>query len=145
MRRNSLFFGIIGTFTVALAAVNVKGLQTNLNFSKIHYDISIKESKISIPKKKDLLGTYHVKNDKNVKLSLNDNGTYNLTINVCHNYILLTGTYELRDTKLVLNNNSSYHEDLLGNEELSFTIIDNNQIRLEESLVCTSEKTLFEK
>ena len=145
MRRNSLLFGIIGTFTVAFAAVNVKGLQTNLHFSKKIDDISIKEANISIPKKKDLLGTYRVKNDKSVTLSLNDNGTYNLTINVCHNYILLTGTYELRNTKLVLNNNSSYHDDLLGNEELSFTIIDNNQIRLEESLVCTSEKTLFEK
>ena len=86
-----------------------------------------------------------VKDDKHVKLTLNDNGTYSLAINVCENYLLLSGNYELRDSKLILKNTNEMYEDLIGNEELSFTIIDNKSISSDESLVCTVQKTLFEK
>ena len=37
------------------------------------------------------------------------------------------------------------YDDLDGNEELSFTIIDGNTIKADESLVCTMQETLFEK
>ena len=144
MRRNSLFFGIFGTVTVALAAVNVKSLQTNLSLTNLD-DGLIKHTTVNIPKKQDLLGTFKVKNDKHVNLILNDNGLYTLYINVCDNYLLLSGNYELRDSKLILKNNSSLYDDLINNEELSFTIIDNNTISSDESLVCTTQKTLFEK
>ena len=144
MRSNSLLFGIIGTVAVALAAMNVKNIQTNISITD-HDDGVIVAETVSIPKKKDLLGTYIVKNDRNTKLTLNDDGTYSLTINVCEKYLLLTGTYELRDLKLKLHNSSSYHDDLVGNEELSFTIIDSNTIMSDESLVCTTQETLFEK
>lgn len=144
MRSNSLFFGIVGTFAVALAATNVKNVQTNASITN-QDDNVIVEDAVSIPKKQELLGTYIVKNDKNTKLTLKNDGTYSLTINVCEKYLLLTGTYELRDSKITLNNNSNYHEDLSGNEELSFTIIDNKTIMSDESLVCTTQETLFEK
>lgn len=144
MRSNSLFLGIVGTFAVALAATNVKNVQTNASITN-QDDNVIVEDAVSIPKKQELLGTYIVKNDKNTKLTLKNDGTYSLTINVCEKYLLLTGTYELRDLKITLNNNSNYHEDLSGNEELSFTIIDNKTIMSDESLVCTTQETLFEK
>ena len=144
MRNKSLFFGIIGTLTVAASAVNVKSLQTNLSLTTINDDFTI-QAQANIPKKQDLLGTYMVKDDKHVKLTLNDNGTYSLAINVCENYLLLSGNYELRDSKLILKNTNEMYEDLLGNEELSFTIIDNKSISSDESLVCTVQKTLFEK
>lgn len=143
MRSNSLLFGIIGTLAVALAATNVKNIQTNIGITD-HDDVIVTES-VSIPKKKDLLGTFIVKNDRNSKLTLKDDGTYSLIIDVCEKYLLLTGTYELRDLKLKLHNSSSYHDDLVGNEELSFTIIDANTIMSDESLVCTTQETLFEK
>lgn len=144
MRKNSLFFGIIGTIAVAATAVNVKSLQTNLSLTNIDDNYTLQEL-ANIPKKQDLLGTYKVKNDKNVKLTLSDNGTYSLTINVCEKYLLLSGTYELRNSKLILKNANTSYEDLIGNEELSFTIIDDHMINSDESLVCTSQKTLFEK
>ena len=144
MRNKSLFFGIIGTLTVAASAVNVKSLQTNLSLTTINDDFTI-QAQANIPKKQDLLGTYMVKDDKHVKLTLNDNGTYSLAINVCENYLLLSGNYELRDSKLILKNTNEMYEDLIGNEELSFTIIDNKSISSDESLVCTVQKTLFEK
>ena len=144
VRSNSLFFGIIGTFAVALAATNVESLQTNASITN-QEDYGIVTESVSIPKKNDLLGTYTVKSDKNTKLTLKNDGTYSLTINVCKKYLLLTGTYELRDTKLKLKNKSTYHDDLKGNEELSFTIVDENQIISDESLVCTTQETLFEK
>ena len=144
MRNGSLFFGIIGTVTVAFAAVNVKSLQTNLNLTDIDDNFTIQMA-ANIPKKQDLLGTYKVKNDKNVNLTLNDNGTYSLTINVCEKYLFLSGIYELRDSKLILKNETSGYEDIDGNKELSFTIIDEHTISSDESLVCTMQKTLFEK
>ncbi len=144
MRNRSLFFGIIGTVTVALATVNVKSLQTNLNLTKIDDDFSTQIA-ANRPKKQDLLGTFKVKKDKNVKLTLNDNGTYSLTINVCETYLFISGTYELRGSKLILKNNAASYDDLRENEELSFTIIDDHTVSSDESLVCTTQKTLFEK
>ena len=145
MRSNSLFFGIIGTLAVGFATVNAKSLQTNINITDSEEKGVIIGEKVEVPKKNDLLGTYSVKKDKNTKLTLKNDGTYSLTINVCEKYLLLTGTYDLRDSKLILHNNSNYHEDLKGNEELAFTIVDENNITSDESLVCTTQKTLFEK
>lgn len=144
MRSNRLFFGIIGTLAIALAATNVKSLQTNVSITDHDNEIVATET-ISVPRKKDLIGTYTVKSDRNAKLVLKNNGTYSLVINVCEKYLKLTGTYELKDSKLSLHNNSNYHQDLAQNEELSFTIIDENTIMSNESLVCTTQETLFEK
>ena len=144
MRSSSLFFGIIGTVTVAFTAVNVKSLQTNLSLTNNNDDIDIQDF-VNIPKKKDLLGTFKVKDDKHVTLTLEDNGTYSLSINVCEKYLLLSGNYELRDTKLVLKNTNEDYGDLIENNELSFTILDDHTITSDESLVCTTQKTLFEK
>ena len=144
MRSNSLFLGIVGTFAVAVATTSINNFRANASITNQDDNVIVKES-VSIPKKKDLLGTYIVKNDKNTKLTLKDDGTYSLTINVCKKYLLLTGTYDLRDSKLTLKNKSKYHEDLNGNEELSFTIIDDKTIKSDESLVCTSQETVVEK
>lgn len=144
MRNNSLFFGIIGTVAVAVSAVNVKSLQTNLSLTNNYDDFTI-EALANIPKKNDLLGTYTVKDDRHVILTLEDNGTYSLSLNVCDNYLLLSGTYELRNSKLILKNTNESYDDLIENEELSFTIVDEHTISSDESLVCTTQKTLFEK
>ena len=145
MKSNSLFFGIIGTLAVGFATVNAKSLQTNINITDSNEKGIIVAETVKAPKKNELLGTYVVKKDRNSKLTLKNDGTYSLTINVCEKYLLLTGTYDLRDSKLILHNNSNYHEDLEGNAELTFTIIDETSITSDESLVCTTQNTLFEK
>ena len=141
MKSSSLFFGILGTIAIALATSSVNGMQ-----AKIYDDDQplIIEQKRTL-KKNDLLGTFIVKNDKNTKLTLKNDGTYSLYINVCEKYLHLTGKYELTDTKLKLKNSASSYEDLEANEELSFTIVDRNTIKSDESLVCTVQETLFEK
>ena len=144
MRNNGFILGIIGTLTIAATAINVKSLQTNLNMASLEDDYTVLELS-NIPKKNDLLGTYTVKKDKHVSLNLYDNGTYSLSINVCDNYLLLSGTYELRNSKLVLKNTNKDYYDLIENEELTFTIVDSNNIISDESLVCTTQETLFEK
>lgn len=144
MSNRGLFFGIIGTVVITTTAVNVKSLQTNINLTNIDDNYSL-QTKLNIPKKKDLVGTFVVKDDKHVKLTLEDSGSYSLAINVCDNYLFLSGSYELRDSKLILKNTNESYNDLLGNEELSFTIVDNKTITSDESLVCTTQKTLFEK
>ena len=144
MSNRGLFFGIIGTVVITTTAVNVKSLQTNINLYDIDDNYSL-QTKLNIPKKQDLLGTFTVKDDKHVKLTLEDSGSYYLAINVCDNYLLLSGSYELRDSKLILKNTDGSYSDLLGNEELSFTILDNHSITSDESLVCTTQETLFEK
>ena len=144
MKTNGFIIGIIGTLTVAATAMNVKSLQTNLDYASLEDDYTVLDL-ATIPKKQDLLGTYRVKQDKHVELTLNDNGIYTLSINVCDNYLFMTGTYELRNSKLILRNTNEDYNDLVGNQELSFTIIDSNTIVSDESLVCTTQKTLFEK
>ncbi len=144
MRSNSLFIGIFGTLAAFVAAYNVEVLGTNISITN-QEDDSLIATETSIPKKKQLLGTYIAKNDKNTKLILKNDGTYSLTIDVCEDHLLLTGKYELRDTNLILHNTSKYHEDLDGNEELSFTILDEHTIVSNEKLVCTIQETLFEK
>jgi len=95
----------------------------------------------------EISGLYVVKKDKDSKLQLNEDGTYNLNLNICDGYLELQGVYELRDKKLYLINRVSYddYENLKENEELHFTILDENTIRLEEDLVCVFRETLFEK
>lgn len=144
MKTNGIILGIIGTLTVAATAINVKSLQTNLNYATLEDDYTILEL-ASIPKKQDLIGTYTVKNDKHVELSLDDYGYYSLSINVCDSYLLLSGPYELRNSKLILINTNDQYDDLIKNEELTFTIVDSNKITSDESLVCTTQETLFEK
>ena len=144
VKPNSFILGIIGTLTIAATAINVKSLQTNLDYASLEDDYTILEL-ASVPKKQDLLGTYTVKNDKHVQLTLNNSGTYSLSINVCDSYLFISGIYELRNSKLILKNTNEEYEDLIKNEELSFTIIDSNNIVSDESLVCTTQKTLFEK
>lgn len=141
MKSRSLFFGILGTIAIAFATSSVNSMQAKI------YDEEqplIIEQRRTL-KKKDLLGTYIVKNDKNAKLTLYNDGTYSLYINVCEKYLNITGTYELTDTKLKLKNSANSYQDLEGNEELSFTIVDENTIKSDESLVCTVQETLFEK
>ena len=138
MKTNGFILGIIGTLTVAATAINVKSLQTNLDLASLEDDYTVLEL-ASIPKKQDLLGTYTVKNDKHVKLTLDDYGYYSLSINVCDSYLLLSGTYELRNSKLILKNSNNQYDDLIRNEELSFTIKDSNSIISDESLVCTTQ------
>lgn len=144
MKANGVILGIIGTLTIAATAINVKSLQTNLNLASLEDDYTVLDL-AKIPKKQDLLGTYTVKNDKHVKLTLDNSGYYSLSINVCDSYLLLSGTYELRNSKLILKNTNNQYDDLIRNEELSFTIIDSNSITSDESLVCTTQETLFEK
>ncbi len=140
----SVLFGIIGTLTIFLATTNVNSMQNAVANNIDDGNAIIPETRV-IPKKDDLLGTYIVKDDKSANLILRNDGTYALTINVCDDYLLLTGNYELRDSKLKLYNSSSLYEELEGNEELTFTIIDENTIKSDESLVCTVQETLFVK
>ncbi len=95
----------------------------------------------------EISGLYVVKKDKDSRLQLNKDGTYSLNINICDGYLELQGVYELRDKKLYLINRVSYddYENLKENEELHFTMVDENTIRLEEDLVCVFRETLFEK
>lgn len=144
MKTNGFILGIIGTLTIAATAINVKSLQTNLDYASLEDDYKTLELS-NAPKKNDLLGTYTVKKDKRAQLTLNDDGTYFLSINVCDSYLFISGTYELRNSKLILKNTNEEYDDLIKNEELSFTIIDSNSITSDESLVCTTQETLFEK
>ena len=95
----------------------------------------------------DVSGSYIVKKDKNSKLQLNEDGTYNLNLNICNGYLELSGIYEIRDKNLYLINRVSYddYENLKENEEFHFGIVDENTIRLEEDLECVFRETLFEK
>lgn len=145
MKTSSILFGIIGTLAVSFAATNIKGLekQTVIN-DATEPEIAIKEDS-SKSNKNELYGIYSSKNDKNTRLTLNDDGTYFLTINVCDNYLSLTGTYEIGESKLKLINDNYDYEDLNGNVELTFSIIDKGIIKSDESLICTPQDTLFEK
>ena len=141
MRSSSLLLGLVATVALAFVTTNLNNMQTKLYDGEIP---TYNEQRKSL-KKSDVLGTYIVKNDKNTKLTLNNDGTYLLVINVCEKYITLSGVYELTDTKLKLRNSADSYEDLYGNEELSFTIVDEKSIKSDESLVCTTQETLFEK
>ena len=138
-----LFFGVIGAVVFVLIATNAKTLQTSLVSVDTMKNIKTIETKVF--KKNDLIGTYVVKKDKSSKLELRDDGTYYLNINVCENYLLLTGKYEIRDSKLKLYNSDYSYDDLNGNDELTFTILDDKTIKSDESLVCTIQETLFER
>ena len=141
MKSSSFLFGIIGTLLIALTTTGINNFQIS---KEVDEQPIFKEEKRAL-KKVDLLGTYIVKSDKNSKLTLKNDGTYELIISVCEKHITLTGKYELTNTKLKLKNTASSYEDLKDNEELSFTIVDENIIKSDESLMCTSQGTLFEK
>lgn len=141
MKSSSLLFGLIGTILIALTTSGINNLQIKNEVDD--HPLFMEEKRVL--KKVDLLGTYTVKSDKNSKLTLNNDGTYVLIIDVCEKHITLNGRYELTNTKLKLKNTANSYEDLKGNEELSFTILDENLIKSDESLVCTVQGTLFEK
>jgi hypothetical protein len=138
-----LFFGVIGAVVFVLLATNAQTLQTSLVSASELENIKTIETKTF--KKNDLTGTYLVKKDKNSKLELRNDGTYYLNINVCENYLLITGKYEIRDSKIILYNANYSYDDLNGNDELTFTILDDKTIKSDESLVCTIQETLFER
>ena len=137
MKNSLLIFLIIGSFFFSFAIKNVNSETMIYNAVDDYYN--------KIPRKKDLVGKYTIKNDKKSYLLLNNDGTYSLLINVCNNYLLLSGLYELRDTKLILKNTIADYEDLKDNNELNFTIIDDHRIRNDENLVCTTQDSLFER
>ena len=144
MKKGYFLFFIIGTVLLFFVTTNVNSLQTFMTSKELEPKKvgNVKE----IPKKNDLIGKYIVKNDKNSYLVLNEDGTYNLNLNVCESYLLLSGKYELLDSKLkIYNDYELLYEDLNGNTELSFMIINQNTIKSLESLVCTEQETLFEK
>jgi hypothetical protein len=143
MGSKHLLFIVIGVVSLFVAIPHIDALRTNISLSKKD-DIFVARTK-ETPKKNQLIGTYTTEKNKNVKLILDSDGNYSLTIDVCENYLVLSGTYELRDSMLKLHNTSNYHSDLSNNEELTFTIIDDKNIKLEESLVCTTQNTLFVK
>ena len=95
----------------------------------------------------DVTGEYNVKKDKNSHLLLNEDGTYNLNLNICDGYLELNGVYEVRDKNIYLINRVNYEDypSLTNNEEFHFGIVDENTIELEEDLVCLFGETLFEK
>ena len=95
----------------------------------------------------DVSGSYEVEKDKNSKLVLIEDGTYSLNLNICGGYLELQGVYEIRDKHLYLLNKVKYEdfEDLKDNEEIKFTLVDENTIKLEEDLECVFRETVFEK
>lgn len=148
MNVNSTFFKIFGIIilSVALAKITtwiptVIGMK---NIGETDLFVAVKET-AELPKKNELVGSYKVKDDKASSLIINEDGSYILIINVCEKYLELNGTYNIRDTKLKLSNTNYSYEDLNGNEELTFTIIDGKTLKAEESLVCTPQESLFEK
>ncbi len=143
MRSNVLFIIIIGVVSLFITIPHIDALKTSINITK-EKDIFVARTK-ETPKKNQLIGTYTTEKNKSVKLILGEDGNYSLTIDVCENYLVLSGTYELRDSVLKLHNTSNYHSDLNNNEELTFTIIDDKNLKLDESLVCTTQNTLFVK
>lgn len=101
----------------------------------------------NLPIKVNTLGEYVVKNDKMSRLIIKDNGEYTFFINVCDSYLEVSGKYVLADKKLKLVNDTSFigYPTLEENEEFSFTVIDDDMIRLDEDLECLYQNTLFEK
>ena len=146
MQGNSLFFRVFGLAILAIVSVNLNShVYTALGINKTEkVDIASYNGQNG-PKKDNLIGTYIVQDDKFSKLDVKEDGSYSLTINVCEKYIELAGKYEIRDTKLKLINNEYSYEDLNGNEELTFSIVDEKTLRADESLVCVPQETLFEK
>jgi len=132
--------GIIILILVVFFAINISSDDVQLR-NNIDRDV---DRSVSL---NDVTGTFTVKDDKNSKLLLNDDGTYSLNINICEGYLELQGVYELRDKNIYLINRTSYEEfpNLYENEEFHFTVLDDNTVKLEEDLVCLFRDTLFEK
>ncbi len=132
--------GIIILILVVFFAINISSDDVQLR-NNIDRDV---DRSISL---NDVTGTFTVKDDKNSKLLLNEDGTYSLNINICEGYLELQGVYELRDKNIYLVNRTCYEEypNLYENEEFHFTVLDDNTVKLEEDLVCLFRDTLFEK
>ena len=78
--------GIIILILVVFFAINISSddvqLRNNID-REVDRNISLN----------DVTGTFTVKDDKNSKLLLNDDGTYSLNINICDGYLELQGVY----------------------------------------------------
>ena len=110
-------------------------------------DINNIVDKNIVSEKINIIGTYSVKDDIKSRLIIEEEGKYTININVCEKYIELSGNYEIADKKLkLINYGEKLNYDTLDNNfELSFTIIDENKIRLDEDLECVIQNTVFER
>jgi len=141
----SLLLVIIALLLVT-ASISSDGLDVTYD-NEVEEDINKVVDKNIPTEKINIIGTYNVKDDKKSKLIIKEEGKYELSINVCEKYLNLFGTYEIADKKLKLlnhENNFGYYT-IDGNTELSFTVIDENTIRLDEDLECLFQNTVFER
>ena len=147
MKKNteSIFFQTIGLIAILIIVIGGYSLYTDKQNKKDDNDSGMNKSPII--EKINVIGTYKVKKDKNSKLIIKEHGEYELSINLCSGYLTINGRYEQIDKSLRLINdmNNEEYENLNNNREISFTIVDENTIRLDEDLECLHQKTLFEK
>lgn len=144
----NVFFKVTGVFAVLVLVLGLYLFYTSeedLDNNKNLYNENINRNNQS--KSFDIIGEFVVKDDKNSKLIIKDNGEYELNINLCNGYLTTTGKYELVENKLRLLNEKVYNEypSLKDNYEFSLSVVDDNTLRLEEDLVCLFQKTLFER
>lgn len=144
----NVFFKVTGIFAVLVLVLGLYLFYTSeedLDNNKNLYNENINRNNQS--KSFDIIGEFIVKDDKNSKLIIKDNGEYELNINLCNGYLTTTGKYELVENKLRLLNEKVYNEypSLKDNYEFSLSVVDDNTLRLEEDLVCLFQKTLFER
>lgn len=141
---------IILALTIFSLVIIILGISSdNLHYKDEDNDIpnDIDNVDKNLNNKINVIGEYQVKDDKNSILHLKENGLYEIHINVCEGYLKTTGKYEIADKKLRLLNETNFdnYPSLVDNSEFSFTIIDDNTIRLDEDLGCLFQNTLFEK
>lgn len=136
-----ILFIISGLYFVISGNVKNKEVVDENSINKNNINKNNKTEKININ------GTFIVKDDKNSKLIINDNGEYELFINSCQGYLKVTGKYSIIENKLRLINKEEYKEypTINENKEFSLTIIDEETIKLDEELLCLFQGTLFEK
>lgn len=142
-------FALFGVVVLSVFLLFVSGNQVTIevdpvtNNEKKNEDVPSRD----LPVKINTLGEYTVKDDKKSRLIIKDNGEYTFFINACNSYLEVSGKYILADKKLKLINDSAFigYTTLEGNTEFSFTVIDDDMIRLDEDLECLYQNTLFEK
>lgn len=142
-------FALFGVVVLSIFLLFVSGNQVTIevdpvtNNEKKNEDVPSRD----LPVKVNTLGEYTVKDDKKSRLIIKDNGEYTFFINACNSYLEVRGKYVLADKKLKLINDSAFigYTTLEGNTEFSFTVIDDDMIRLDEDLECLYQNTLFEK
>ena len=134
-------FALFGVVVLSVFLLFVSGNQVTIevdpvtNNEKKNEDVPNRD----LPVKTNTLGEYTVKDDKKSKLIIKDNGEYIFFINACNSYLEVSGKYILADSAFI------GYTTLEGNTEFSFTVIDDDMIRLDEDLECLYQNTLFEK